>query len=720
MKQLILSAIAIIGVASVSYSQCAFTSSVWGTGNAPAIGTNVNITTCAYAGGDHSVINNVVAGVQYTVTYTGGASNYVTVFDNTNTAIFWGANSVTFTAPYSGTFYSQTNLTGCGTDASCHTCNWEATPTPCAAAPYGLNATNITTASADLSWSADVGVVNYVVEWGAPGFAPGTGAQTGSAMPATETTIASGLSPETDYEFYVMTDCGSGVTTSWGGPYAFTTLPNCANVSGLAGTTVADSIFTSWSFTANPGFDATGFNIEYGDMGFTPGSGTMIWADANNTDTITNASFVGGGIYDVYVQSVCGADSGWVVGPLTVTMPLTNDMPCNAEELMTDGTVYYLDCAGATVDAGEAAIAPPGTDCTAQGTWCNSTISYSTWFTFVAPASGAVIIDGAEQGFDGQVAVYEVTTCDDYNTYTLLGANDDVGGGYYYPRAEVCGLTPGNTYYVMHDPYSSFSTGIYSLRIDAIVVEAGTDNGMINLCLGDTINLDNQISGQQPGGVWTGVTTSAGVTASMFNSAGLASQIFEFQYTVTVGCAMDSVLTSVQIYAPSSAGMDGIINTCKNQPINLLAGLSGNVDLGGTWYDPSNNTTSSDIIASGFSGQYNYDYITGNGVCPDDTSNVIVDVDANCDYLSIGELSFENISLSPNPTTGSVFITNDGSSEVFNYALTDMNGKVIVTRNNAISATETTKVSLETLEPGMYLIRIFNENAEKTYRVVKQ
>jgi hypothetical protein len=222
------------------------------------------------------------------------------------------------------------------------------------------------------------------------------------------------------------------------------------------------------------------------------------------------------------------------------------------------------------------------------------------------------------------------------------------------------------------------------------------------------------------GGTWTQETPTLGLNGSSFVTAGLAYQVFNFEYEVVDGCATDSVIQQVQIYGPSSAGTDGTITACQNEPIDLLAGLGGNVDLGGTWYDPSNTAISSDIIASNIPGSFNYDYVTGNGVCPDDTANVIVSVDPSCDYLSIEEVAFDNMTIFPNPTNGSVFVTNEGSNEVFNFELTDVNGKVITAQNAAINGTETTEVSLVNLESGFYLIRVFNDNADKTFRIIKE
>ena len=175
------------------------------------------------------------------------------------------------------------------------------------------------------------------------------------------------------------------------------------------------------------------------------------------------------------------------------------------------------------------------------------------------------------------------------------------------------------------------------------------------------------------------------------------------------------------LFNASSAGIDGTINVCRNEPFDLLSGLGGNVDLGGTWYDPSNNAlASSQLMASNIPGQFNYDYIVSNGVCGPDTANVVVNVSPSCDWLNIAELGLEAIELYPNPTSGMIYISNEGSTEVFSYELTDLNGKVITSAENAINGTDTTPVDLSKLEPGVYLINVANDNVEHTFRVIKQ
>ncbi|MEJ6616247.1 MAG: T9SS type A sorting domain-containing protein, partial [Crocinitomicaceae bacterium] len=125
------------------------------------------------------------------------------------------------------------------------------------------------------------------------------------------------------------------------------------------------------------------------------------------------------------------------------------------------------------------------------------------------------------------------------------------------------------------------------------------------------------------------------------------------------------------------------------------------------------------ITTSNFPGSYNYDYIVSNGVCPNDTSNILVTV-GTCDYLDIQELVFGDMNVYPNPTDGLVFISNASSSETFNYEILDVKGQVLSAKMAAINGTTTTEISLEKLEPGVYMIKVYNTEAEKTFRIIKQ
>jgi|GEM_PF-2598854 len=72
--------------------------------------------------------------------------------------------------------------------------------------------------SADISWSGEG--ANYIVEYGPAGFTPGTG---DTMMVSGLSTTLSNLMLGTNYEVYVTTDCGMGMTSIVEGPFAFAT-----------------------------------------------------------------------------------------------------------------------------------------------------------------------------------------------------------------------------------------------------------------------------------------------------------------------------------------------------------------------------------------------------------------------------------------------------------------------------------------------------------------
>ncbi len=94
-----------------------------------------------------------------------------------------------------------------------------AAPITCPA-PTALTATQITTTSARLGWTAGGAETawEYVV-----GISP-LAAPTGAGIAATTNPVTvSGLLPGTTYNFYVRANCGPGDLSTWAGPFTFTT-----------------------------------------------------------------------------------------------------------------------------------------------------------------------------------------------------------------------------------------------------------------------------------------------------------------------------------------------------------------------------------------------------------------------------------------------------------------------------------------------------------------
>jgi hypothetical protein len=597
--------------------------------------------------------------------------------------------------------------------------------------PKPINFIISTLAPEDVSFSWTAGLSNesnWTIVYGLTGFNPDSTNQVlGTITSATASSSLSGLTQLTQYDVYIYSDCSPTLQSDAALFGTFTTLPYCSSPAAGVMASDVDSISASWSWTASGvAYPVTGFNLQYGFSGFQLYSSNATEVAANGTnfaDTIVDVNLLGGGVYQVYVQAVCGTDTSQFIGPFSVTMPLTNDSVCGAETLLLNGPTYVFNNTGATVQANEINIAPTATGAQTTDGWIASTLNGTTWFKFIAPTSGNMRINctstnNAWNTYNGQVAVYEnVGGCTDFANFTLNSANDNaIGSNSVAPNYTVCGLTPGTTYYILFD--HSGTAGAYSMQLTSIDLEAGTANPVVNVCTGDTVDLFTAITGNQANGVWTAqlATAASGLNGSMFQSAGLAFQTFNFQYRLTDGCAYDSIIGQVKIYPPSSAGSDGIKTVCRNQPFNLLSGLAGNTDMGGQWYNPNNATIATpSIISSNIPGQYNYAYVTGNNVCPNDTANVLVNVLANCDYLAVDELSTTAVTLYPNPTTGNLNVQLN-AIETINAIVYDAQGKLILTVNNLKNGST---IDLSTVEIGIYMVHLSTENATMIQRVVK-
>ena len=111
------------------------------------------------------------------------------------------------------------------------------------------------------------------------------------------------LNPETTYEVYVVTDCGSYEEYPDETQHInFTTLVACPAPQNISVSNIGMSSATVTWFS-----DANSFTIEYGEAGFTPGSGTTM---TSTTSSINLTGLTSGTAYTVYVTADCGGTDG--------------------------------------------------------------------------------------------------------------------------------------------------------------------------------------------------------------------------------------------------------------------------------------------------------------------------------------------------------------------------------------------------------------------------
>ncbi len=159
---------------------------------------------------------------------------------------------------------------------------------PSCIVPTDLAVANLTTTSAELSWTAGADETLWDIEWGAIGFTQGSGTVvTGVTNPY----VLSGLTSGTSYDFYVLADCGSGLST-WAGPFSFMTqttpvaIPSCADfeANDLGGsislTTNAES---SASISGTAGANSSAYGV------LLTGGGSSGWTGWSTSTSETNA-----------------------------------------------------------------------------------------------------------------------------------------------------------------------------------------------------------------------------------------------------------------------------------------------------------------------------------------------------------------------------------------------------------------------------------------------
>jgi hypothetical protein len=181
------------------------------------------------------------------------------------------------------------------------------------------------------------------------------------------------------------------------------------------------------------------------------------------------------------VNKGAGAFAPLYVGSCNIP---ANDEPCGAVNLIINNPPTLANNTFATFESQESV--PPTTVCQDSLGWCNSTLNGTLWFKFDANETGLATVQTCLDGttIDTQLGVYTAGDCNDFSTFTLIGANDDYIGGCaaatYASALNLYGLTPGSTYYVQIDGYDDTEIGDFYIQVTSSVgIAEATRSGVI-------------------------------------------------------------------------------------------------------------------------------------------------------------------------------------------------------------------------------------------------
>lgn len=229
--------------------------------------------------------------VDFSVDLFDGSTWQTGVFtSNTNTngwvAVYIDLSAYTISGPVKARFViDENNGTDFYDDVAIDDVSFDEAP-PCMD-PENIIVSNETQNSVEISWDDNnvIAVSQYYIEYGAPGFAQGSG--TTLTVTSNPYTI-SGLTDDTEYEFYIQTECSANDLSSWVGPLSFETLVDCSLYTLDVTNTTDGSVCGGGSVTLGATATGNGTDIYWYDAatgGTYVGSGSILQTPSINSTT---------------------------------------------------------------------------------------------------------------------------------------------------------------------------------------------------------------------------------------------------------------------------------------------------------------------------------------------------------------------------------------------------------------------------------------------------
>ncbi len=198
--------------------------------------------------------------------------------------------------------------------------------------------------------------------------------------------VLTGLQPGVSYTFFVRAVCGANDTSQWSTRSAsFVTPVVCPPPTAIIKSNItANSVDISWT--------STGGNelLEYGPVGYTPGTGATAGAGgtliSSATPPLTISGLNAASGYDVFIRQNCSGASNGYSANLSTNVATTgapaNNNYCGAATLVVNSPVVsYVNTTNATTSAADPSI----TSC--------SVPNNNVWYKFTTGAAGIYYVN---------------------------------------------------------------------------------------------------------------------------------------------------------------------------------------------------------------------------------------------------------------------------------------------------------------------------------------
>lgn len=515
--------------------------------------------------------------------------------------------------------------------------------------------------------------------------------------------------------------------------------------SDLQVTSISDeSVTITW--TSNGSEDIWG--IEWGTVGFEPGQGQEEGSITTNDTIGLINGLQPGSLYDIYVSAQCGLDPVWIPVTVETYCQTAEALFCEDFELSSETVdcwkIVELDSNPGTWEVpseiGIAAIDGYGAYFSNNFSTSESWL-ISPWITLTGNEFLQFDIQAQENGqFDTIVTQLEVwisttgRSVGDFETIILDASETNyinVNNDFVTDTVDLTAYT-GNVFIAFRaiDNYSSWGNLDYTeFMLDNICINVchpeESIDGTIDVCQeAQMIDLLDVITPGESFGEWYDISNNnVQMDSSALNVATMELGTYNYMYIVSGGCDTDTSYATLNIVDVNSGTPTEDMVVCKNQPLNLFDGLTGDYSENGIWLDESEDEIpSSMIVSASLGGSHEFTYLVeATEFCNESQTTITVNVNGACDYLGIDGVMSKMFQISPNPTSGFVTIKSNIANQELNYIVMDINGRKVGHSTIMPSQiNEGTVIDISALQDGTYFIR-FNSGAEnEVHRVIKQ